>query len=787
MLTLSENSSYNEKWPRVHNVVKRILNMESVTTTEWQNIFSDIYSIISWQESACDSMLASLTESIGEAIDKSHQRIMRNQDESALLRAYIHEWSRFFERSGYLPQPFSPLENFIVGKHHSAGPNKRKLQDSLVRKLMLDTWDLKIFKEIKQRLEDGAMKLIQDEREGTTIDSSLVIGVRESSVNLCTTSTTNVWDYVGNFETAYIESMEKFYRPRNAKFIADHGIRKYLSYAQQKLSEEEARARVYLDSGPKFNSIERLMQACVRVFVIEYQDEILSEFPKLLRENDMEKLRLVYELITHVPNEVNPMLEQLEEYIWYAGTNELQASAEILVKDAAKYVTCLQELLQNFSRIIEVAFHNDPNFLTARDKAYQRLVNDTTIFSMEIPTFVRANVRRPESRCPELLASYCDMLLRKSPTSRRLTSDEILKRLQNVLLILKYVNSKDVFMLGHKSHLMRRLILETSADNELEEQMVERLREVGMPAELVNSLARMFQDIKVSQDLTAEFKEKIRNNQLSSIAGSLDPANSFSAELVNIKILSSGTWLPRTQPKVSIALPPELEDFIPQVEEFYRQKHQGRNLVWQYHLSNGVVAYFVDSDNHVELEMTTLQIAVLFAWRHRMEQRLRLDSLLTATGLSDSELRRVLVTLTEHPKMDRQLILYAPKVASEKEYTNDTEFWINPAFGVNRPGRGLNRRRVNMIGRLQLTQIGCEEESLAIVQLRQLRVQEAIIKIIKTRKRLTYNEIYKEIILLLKDQFIPSKRLLKEVLEWLIEQHYLRREAKDMDTFVYIS
>ncbi|KAL7058155.1 hypothetical protein AAHC03_016658 [Spirometra sp. Aus1] len=718
MLTLSENSSYNEKWPRVHSVVKRILNMESVTTTEWQNIFS-------------------------------------------------------------------PLENFIVGKHHSAGPNKRKLQDSLVRKLMLDTWDLKIFKEIKQRLEDSAMKLIQDEREGTTIDSSLVIGVRESSVNLSTTSTTKVWNYVGNFETAYIESMEKFCRPRNAKFIAEHGIRKYLSYAQQKLSEEEARARVYLDSGPKFNSIERLMQACVRVFVIEYQDEILSEFPKLLREQDMEKLRLVYELITHVPSEVNPMLEQLEEYIWYAGTNELQASAEIL--DATKYVTCLQELLQNFSRIIEVAFHNDPNFLTARDKAYQRLVNDTTIFSMEIPTFVRANVRRPESRCPELLASYCDMLLRKSPTSRRLSSEEILKRLQNVLLILKYVNSKDVFMLGHKSHLMRRLILETSADNELEEQMVERLREVGMPAELVNSLARMFQDIKVSQDLTAEFKEKIRNNQLSSIAGSLDPANSFSAELVNIKILSSGTWLPRTQPKVSIALPPELEDFIPQVEEFYRQKHQGRNLVWQYHLSNGVVAYFVDSDNHVELEMTTLQIAVLFAWRHRMEQRLRLDSLLTATGLSDSELRRVLVTLTEHPKMDRQLILYTPKVASEKEYTNNTEFWINPAFGVSRPGRGPNRRRVNMIGRLQLTQIGCEEESLAIVQLRQLRVQEAIIKIIKTRKRLTYNEIYKEIILLLKDQFIPSKRLLKEVLEWLIEQHYLRREAKDMDTFVYIS
>ena len=39
-----------------------------------------------------------------------------------------------------------------------------------------------------------------------------------------------------------------------------------------------------------------------------------------------------------------------------------------------------------------------------------------------------------------------------------------------------------------------------------------------MPAEYVNKLARMFQDIKVSQDLNTEFKEATRNNN-ESIAG----------------------------------------------------------------------------------------------------------------------------------------------------------------------------------------------------------------------------------------------------------------------------
>ncbi len=44
------------------------------------------------------------------------------------------------------------------------------------------------------------------------------------------------------------------------------------------------------------------------------------------------------------------------------------------------------------------------------------------------------------------------------------------------LLVLKYVQNKDVFMRYHKAHLSRRLILEMSADQDKEEQTVNRLR-----------------------------------------------------------------------------------------------------------------------------------------------------------------------------------------------------------------------------------------------------------------------------------------------------------------------
>ena len=57
------------------------------------------------------------------------------------------------------------------------------------------------------------------------------------------------------------------------------------------------------------------------------------------------------------------------------------------------------------------------------------------------------------------------------------------------------------------------------------------LQEVGMPADYVNKLARMFQDIKVSEDLNIEFKEASRNNN-----------DAYSA-LSNMKIAGHFPWM----------------------------------------------------------------------------------------------------------------------------------------------------------------------------------------------------------------------------------------------------
>ena len=90
-------------------------------------------------------------------------------------------------------------------------------------------------------------------------------------------------------------------------------------------------------------------------------------------------------------------------------------------------------------------------------------------------------------------------------------------------LIVIFQN-KDVFMIYHKAHLTRRLILGTSADSEKEENMVEWLREVGMPADFINKLSRMFQDMKVSEDLNGQFK-----NHLGKVVSALTAKNYVSS------------------------------------------------------------------------------------------------------------------------------------------------------------------------------------------------------------------------------------------------------------------
>ncbi|CAB1347838.1 unnamed protein product [Coregonus sp. 'balchen'] len=572
------------------------------------------------------------------------KRVLSHQDDTALLKAYIVEWRKFFTQCDILPKPFCQLEITLMGKQ---GSNKKSnVEDSIVRK-------------------DSAMKLVHAERLGEAFDSQLVIGVRESYVNLCSNPEDKLQIYRDNFEKAYLDSTERFYRTQAPSYLQQNGVQNYMKYADTKLREEEKRAVRYLETRRECNSVQALMECCVNSLVTSFKETILAECPGMIKRNETDKLHLMFSLM---------------------------------------------------------------------DKAYKAVVNDATIFKLELPLKQKGVglKTQPESKCPELLANYCDMLLRKTTLSKKLTSEEI---------ELKLKENKDVFMRYHKAHLTRRLILDISADSEIEENMVEWLREVGMPADYVNKLARMFQDIKVSDDLNQVFKEMHKHNKLA----------------------------------------------LPEVEDFYKRNHSGRKLHWHHLMSNGIIT-FKNEMGHYDLEVTTFQLAVLFAWNQRPRERISFENLKLATELPDAELRRTLWSLVAFPKLKRQVLSYEPSVSSPKDFTDSTLFYVNQDFSLIKNSKVQKRGKINLIGRLQLTTERMrEEENEGIVQLRILRTQEAIIQIMKMRKRISNAQLQTELVEILKNMFLPQKKMIKEQIEWLIEHKYIKRDETDINTFIYMA
>jgi len=93
-----------------------------------------------------------------------------------------------------------------------------------------------------------------------------------------------------------------------------------------------------------------------------------------------------------------------------------------------------------------------------------------------------------------------------------------------------------------------------------------------------------------------------------------------------------------------------------------------------------------------------------------------------------------------------------------------------------------------MIQRLQLnTEKGQEEENEEIMFLRGERTKEAIVQIMKTRQRMNNAQLQTELIEILKNMFVPSKKLIKEMIEWLIDHRYMARSDTNISEYIYLA
>lgn len=385
-------------------------------------MFYGVHLVCLWDEKGATKIYDCLRADIVEFIVHAQRKVQSQRGEQALLTTYIVEWRKFFTQSNYLPLPFRQLEQSLQFKvptsaptstssssaastsanialtSPSTGPStsaaaaansttlpsggnsskKNTTEDSIVRKLMLDSWNEHIFCDIKDRLQESAMKIVHAERNGDAYDAQLVIGVRESYVNLCSIPDDKLHIYRENFEAAYLKATAAFYRLKTTEQQQANGVLAFMRYADTKLREEETRAKRYLEP----SSYCDLIQTCVKALIGDHMNIIIAECAALIREYETEKLNLMFRLLDRVRDGVEPMLRDLESHIVTAGLADMLSASDVITQDSEKYVERLLELFNKFSSLVKYAFKDDPRFLTARDKAFKTVVNDTSVFKV---------------------------------------------------------------------------------------------------------------------------------------------------------------------------------------------------------------------------------------------------------------------------------------------------------------------------------------------------------------------------------------------------------------------
>lgn len=57
----------------------------------------------------------------------------------------------------------------------------------------------------------------------------------------------------------------------------------------------------------------------------------------------------------------------------------------------------------------------------------------------------------------------------------------------------------------------------------------------------------------------------------------------------------------------------------------------------------------------------------------------------------------------------------------------------------------------------------------------------------KSRRTMNAAQLQTELVEMLKQMFVPTRNLIKEQIDWLIERRFIERSSEDMNMFVYVA
>ncbi|PRT53872.1 Cullin-1 [Wickerhamiella sorbophila] len=665
-----------------------------------------------------------------------------------LIQYYNQCWLRYTMGAKYLDHIFSYINRHWVKHERDEGGRQSGVYEVSVLCLVL--WRDYLFTSLSQALVEALLQQIESSREGNpaqvtplqlAISSMVSIGLDDQN-----SKRTSLSFYTKNFEEPFIEATAAYYMAESQRYLNEHGVVEYMRLVDQRLQEEHQRVAMYLHP----NTEERLISVCEKVLIEDNQEIIQDQFIVLLSANREEECNILYRLLSKVPHSLEPVQDMLTTYVEQQGLLAVDAliAEHEGIPEPRVYVSTLLKVHDHFDELVKKSFGSSPGMLKAVNTGFTTVINQNLIAR---PADKNGN-RAKDSKTPELLARFSDSLLKKS--SKNADNVDVESSLAGILRLLQFVGERDAFEKHYTRLLSRRLVHQTSANQEMEISMVSRLTEVcGM--DYTNKLNKMFSDITMSTEMQQQFKQ---HNPYPSV------------EFTPI-ILADGFW-PLPHQKVEFSLPEKLQKTLERFLVFYEEIHSGRKLKWLWNFGKAElkVNFAKSSRSGYVLQVSVFQMVVLLLYNDTTV--LTIDEIIEKTGLP-AELAIGALTYIVKAHILKQTPAAAPLGAPGTEYSLNKDFKSKKMrINLNLPLKSELRHEAT-------------EAQAQIQEERNMFLQTVIVRIMKARREQNHASLVHETMEMAQKRFSPTTRDIKKAISALVDNEYLKREGTDQ--YVYLA
>jgi len=765
--TAAKRVTLEEIWPDLESGIHQLITNlnQGFPQKRWMALYSNVYNYCTTSRphnaTARGTKGVSGANFVGEDLYtklkdflvkhmKSLLKVAESRMDEGLLHYYHTEWVRFTTAMKYINHIFQYLNRHWIKREADDG--KKEVYE--IYTLSLVIWRDHFFTSLKSRITNGVLTLIEKERNGEQIDTTLVSGVVGAYVSLGLNKdkpkehTLDV--YKDCFEEDFLMATEVYYTTESSQFITANTVADYMKKVETRLAEELVRVRQYLHASTE----TELINKCEKVLIEKHLDTIWNEFKHLLEDDKLDDLTRMYSLLSRIPRGLDPLRNILEKHVQDVGSNAIQNVASTAINDPKIYVETILKVFKKFNDLVVSAFRNDNGFVAALDKACRKFINDNAV----------CKAAKSASKSPELLARFTDLLLKKS--SKNPEEQEMDHVLNDVMVVFKYIEDKDVFQTFYSKMLAKRLIHGTSASEDQEGTMIGKLKST-CGYEYTSKLQRMFTDMSLSRDLLDRFKQHIEEKHLENQLGGVD---------FSVLVLATGSW-PLQPPSTNFSIPKELQSCEQLFQKFYQGQHSGRKLNWLHQLSKGEVRtrYLPSAKAGYTLQASTYQMGILLQFNNEGQDTITAEELQIATQLTDSSLKGTLLSLVKTKILDMD------PADEESDIEKSHKFKLNKSFKSKRTKVNIN------VPVPQQAKEETDSTHKTVEEDRKLQIQAAIVRIMKTRKRLQHSNLISEVVSQLQTRFKPKITLIKKCIDILIEKEYLERVEGQKDMYSYVA